>query len=169
MAVSIFFLVLAIVSLLVHMYFKNKIYFLKLSQEYRTKKTRNIVFVLYWAILGLGLWIFHKIHKDFSTYALFAGGAVIYMSTFLIFRSMKKFYFSYRIVCNDVLSILLLVICSRVYPILFYQIPNFEHLVGSYLLCGVLLISGLATYILINILGKDLKKRIDETEIDDKK
>lgn len=72
---------------------------------------------------------------------------------------MNKYYFSYRIVLFDCLSIFVLAICSKMYPILYYQIPNYYQLVGVYLLVIVLCIYGGIMFIVINIIKKDKNYR----------
>ena len=120
-------------------------------------KVRSMLLVLSYAILLLGLILYTNMHKDVSTYVVFASGLVYYMIGFVIFKHMKTrdVFFSFRLVVFDSLSILLLVGCSKLYPILHYQIPNFYMLVAALLLVSMLLIYGGITFILINVIKFD--------------
>jgi hypothetical protein len=120
-------------------------------------KVRSMLLVLSYAILLLGLILYTNMHKDVSTYVVFASGLVYYMIGFVIFKHMKTraVFFSFRLVVFDSLSILLLVGCSKLYPILHYQIPNFYMLVAALLLVSMLLIYGGITFILINVIKYD--------------
>ena len=141
---------------LVHLHHKNRLYLQKVRQCY-SRVVRLVMLLVSYTLLVMGLALYIKVHKDVSTYIGFASGLVYYMIGFVIFKEMRsrRVFFSFRLIAFDSLGILLLVACSKLYPILHYQIPNLYMLVGALLITSILLIYGGITYILVNVIKYD--------------
>lgn len=144
-----------IVIHIIHLYHRWKTFLFPIKIRYKSTRARIIVMVLIILILILSLYKYYQIHKDVSTYIFFASGLVLYMSSFFISKQMNKYYFSFRLVIFDSLTILVIGISSRFYPIMYYQIPDIYKIIGVLLICLVLNIYAIIIFIIINIIKKD--------------
>lgn len=140
-----------------HLYHKAKTYWTALSIKYHNQALAKIVMGLSLIISIIGLVVYLKIHKDVTTYIGFAIGLIYYMVGFLVCAEMRKkrVFFSFRLVLFDGLSIMLLALCSKFYPILNYQILNFYSTIAALLIVVVLIVYGGITFILVNIIKRD--------------
>lgn len=164
-AFGLLLLMMSLAATVVHIFYKNRSFVRSAFRVYSSNRARFLCIALVWGLSIVGLAYYVRIHKDVSTYIFFASGAIYYMTTFFMCSHMKRYYFSFRVVLFDGLCILVLAACSKIYPILFYQIPNYYQLVGVYLLVAVLWVYGGIIFILINIIKQDKDNRIKEMEM----
>lgn len=151
-------LFLCILVHLTHLYHRLKTFLFPIKIRYKSNRARVVVTILIILILFLSLYKYYQIHKDVSTYIFFASGLALYMSSFFISKKMNKYYFSFRLVILDSITILVIGVSSRFYPTMYYQIPDMYKLIGVLLICLVLNIYAIIIFIIINIIKKDANK-----------
>lgn len=148
----------ALLCISMHLIYKSMTLLQVVSLE-RTRKTAMITFVLSMCVCVMGVPIFMVLHKNIFTFVYFASGLILYMCSFIVFKKMKKYFFSFRLVLADSCAILFLGSSSAVYPIMLYQIPSFYHLIGLILIVAVLLLNAGIAYILVNIIRREIRER----------
>ena len=96
-------------------------------------------------------------NKTIYTFIYFISGLILYMSTFILIKSMKRYYFSFRIVLFDCLTIIVIVLSSRYYPVNHFRLFSVYKIIGIFFMIGIILVNGVIVYILINVVGKETK------------
>lgn len=76
------------------------------------------------------------------------------MASFLIFKKMKKYFFSYRLILFDTTSIGAIALTNSYYPINKFWIFSTYKMFAVYLMLIVLIIGGGLVYILVNIVRR---------------
>lgn len=104
-------------------------------------------------IIGvLGILLSHP--KNVTTFAYFMSGSIYYMVSFLIYSSMKKYFFSYRLVLFDTLTIATISVCSYNYPVNKFRMFSLYKMMGVCFIVIIMVMIGGLFYILVNVVRK---------------
>lgn len=159
---SMFVLSLAFMGVTIITFGKINAYFKKINNYKVYPKIKNVLKILILIICGLGIYLTLNIDKNVFVYAFFMSGMIYYMTTFIVLKSMKKHYFSFRMIILDCLTIGTLAISSAYYPVNSYEIPSMYKLLGVCLIIIVVILNGSLIFILVNIVKKEMKEKKDK-------
>lgn len=150
---------LGLVNLLIlfHELHKVKKLFYIVNSYNVSDKKKQLILAISLSCLIAGITLLYFADKTVFAFAYFTSGAIVYMAAFVVLKSMRRYFFSFRLVLFDTVTMGVLVISSTYYPVNNFRIFSFYKLIGIYLIIGVLLLNAGILYILVNVVRRDLK------------